>query len=177
MALQITVQPVGVVRVALMQVLELQHIVEHVSVKLARLAPLVEHSLDLHQPRFDVALRDPFQPLVELGAEFGDGIVAVQLQPFIFGARQIEQSPNPADLVGTKRGVLWTLEERTVGVLSSLSCSTNGMICRTSSNPTSRAPRKKALALTKTITVIRLRTDNPLRVCAPKSLSWSFPVS
>src|SRR5689334_3255512 len=104
-------QPLQVIRVALVQVLELEDVVEQVAVELAAFAPIRERALDLDEACARLLLADAFEAAREFGFHLRDYVIAVAVEAVVFGARQVEEAANPADLVATEGAVFRRVEE------------------------------------------------------------------
>src|SRR5205809_253922 len=62
-------QPAQVVRVALVEVFQLEQVVVEMAVELTAFGPIGDEAFDLHQPRASFALTDAVEARVEFGRE------------------------------------------------------------------------------------------------------------
>ena len=95
-----------------MEVLEVEEVVEQVAVQFASLRVVGHEALDADQALAHLSLGHAVETRVEFVVQRADGIVAVEVQPAVLGAGQVEEPPDSPDAVHAQRRVLGHVEER-----------------------------------------------------------------
>src|SRR5688572_929542 len=96
-------EPAQIVRVALMQILQLQQVVVQVAVQLLAPGRLRDLALDADEARPRLRFRDAVEASPEFGGEVSDRVVYVEVQAIVISAREVEHLAQPADTVRAER--------------------------------------------------------------------------
>ena len=85
-----------------MQIFELQQVVVEVTVKFAAFGPFRDEPLNFHEATTGVVLAQSIEAKTEFRGENSHGIVALEVQPVVICAGQIEHLAKPADTIGAE---------------------------------------------------------------------------